>query len=543
MFDGKAARPKWWSRPEGAGAPGTGFRVETEPQAQPTRLVAEGDRPSAVSFDKSEAVTAQQPLAHAVAPLVDGDATVPQAVGDTNPYAAPVSDTVPAFRPDPYGTPPYGGPGPYAPAPPVQHPSARHHPAPHQHALPQPIVPHPRPQPLAVPLGGHYAPWQRPLPWGVLPPPPPRRRGRGRMIVGILLVALFAGVLGGAVGAAVQENGGVSDVELPQAPPDKVDRAPDSVAGIAASTLPGVVYIHVRGSGKEATGTGFVIDGRGHILTNSHVVEPAARGGDISVTFNSGTVRAAEIVGRDSGYDLAVIKVGGVHGLHPLSLGNSDSVQVGDPVVAIGAPYDLEGTVTSGIISAKDRPIAAGGEGDGSDISYVNALQTDAPINPGNSGGPLVNTRGQVIGINSAIRSASGGASPFGGAGQGGSIGLGFAIPVNQARRVAEELINTGRATHAIIGVQLNMSYDGDGAQVGKGVGGSKPVTPGGPGDKAGLKPEDVITRVDGRPVHTGEELIVKIRSRKPGDTMRLTVERDGHERQVDVTLDRASGD
>ncbi|MEK8172497.1 trypsin-like peptidase domain-containing protein [Streptomyces sp. M19] len=180
-----------------------------------------------------------------------------------------------------------------------------------------------------------------------------------------MLIALVAGGIGGAIGASLDDgDSGGGHVQLPQASPDKdTRRDPDSIAGIAARALPGVVTIHVRGGSEEATGTGFVLDGKGHILTNNHVVQPAASSGDISVTFNGGENADARIVGRDASYDLAVIKVDDVSGLRPLSLGNSDSVRVGDPVVAIGAPYDLAGTVTSGIISAKERPITAGGEG------------------------------------------------------------------------------------------------------------------------------------------------------------------------------------
>jgi putative serine protease PepD len=231
--------------------------------------------------------------------------------------------------------------------------------------------------------------------------------------------------------------------------------------------------------------------------------------------------------------------VKGVKGLRPMPLGNSDDVRVGDPVVAIGAPFDLSNTVTAGIISAKERPITAG-EGEG-DVSYVDALQTDAPINPGNSGGPLLDSGGRVIGINSAIRSADTGLDADDG--RSGSIGLGFAIPVNQAVRVAEELIDDGEATHPVIGVTLDMAYPGEGARVHtKGVDGGSPVTPGGPGDKAGLKPGDVITAVDGVRVASGDELIVKTRARRPGDSLELTVERDGEEREVTLVLG-SSGD
>lgn len=369
-----------------------------------------------------------------------------------------------------------------------------------------------------------------------------RKRAKKVLFVGALVLALVSGGVGGAVGAYLERNGGMGGIELPQAGAEPVGRAPDSVAGIAARALPTVVTLHVSGREAQGTGTGFVLDDRGHILTNNHVVEPAGDDGEISVTFHSGDTAKATVVGRDSGYDLAVVKVSGVSGLQPLPLGNSDNVQVGDPVVAIGAPFDLEGTVTSGIISAKERPITAGGEsGDGSDVSYVDALQTDAPINPGNSGGPLLDARARVVGINSAIRSADTGSDLEGA--QAGSIGLGFAIPVNQAKRVAEELINTGHATHPVIGVTLDMDYAGDGARVGtKGSDGGSAVTGGGPGDKAGIKPGDVITEVDGQRVHSGEELIVKTRAHRPGDRLKLTLKRGGEEVTISLTLGSSSG-
>ncbi|MFH8365749.1 trypsin-like peptidase domain-containing protein [Streptomyces sp. NPDC018031] len=534
------------------------------------------------------------------APPAGATAAAPAAPADAGASATPAHPAPaggparrPLHDPDPYGTPPYGEPGPWAPAPPVQRPVPT--PA-HGTRLPPGAVPPghgaPAPQqvppaqvtpahgtvlppaqvtpahgtvlppaggPAADPAGSHvpaphqphtrtgtqwlqYDPWAAP---GVPPARPAAGRGggrRGRLLVGALLVALLAGGLGGGIGAYLERNGGIggNEVELSQPPAEEQPRDRGSVAGIAARALPGVVTIHVRGGSEEGTGTGFVLDDRGHILTNNHVVEPAGSGGDISVTFNGGEVAAAKIIGRDSGYDLAVVKVDRVSGLRPLPLGNSDSVRVGDPVVAIGAPYDLAGTVTSGIISAKERPITAGGEReDGSDVSYVDALQTDAPINPGNSGGPLMDSRARVIGINSAIRAADDGGGL--GGGQGGSIGLGFAIPINQGKRVAEELINTGRATHPVIGVTLDMAFTGDGARVHTRTSdGSPPVKPGGPGDQAGIRPRDVITEVDGVRVHSGQELIVKIRSHRPGDRLRLTVERGGEEREVTLTLGSA---
>ncbi|MEU1626212.1 trypsin-like peptidase domain-containing protein [Streptomyces sp. NPDC020096] len=491
-----------------------------------------GAQPESGAPTDSAAVPADQPHPHGPAPEV-----APSEPVAGNPYAAPVHGPAAATGPqhpaDPYGTPPYGRPGPWAPAPPVQHPAA-----------PPPIAP---PQ-ITGPAPAGQGAWHRYDPWAPPGQPVPAGPGgpkrRGRLVVAAVLVALLAGAFGGVTGAYLERRDAGAGVSLPQAPADHGGRAPGTVAGIAAATLPGVVYIHVKGNGEEGTGTGFVLDTDGHILTNNHVVAPAASSGDISVTLSGGGVHKATIVGRDTGDDLAVIKVSGVSGLKPLTLGNSESVRVGDPVVAIGAPYDLEGTVTSGIISAKDRPITAGGgSAGGSDVSYVNALQTDAPINPGNSGGPLVNSQGQVIGINSAIRSADNG-SPDGAGSQGGSIGLGFAIPINQAKRVAEELINTGKASHPVIGVTVDMRYNGDGARIAdKGSNGAPAVTPGGPGDNAGLKPGDVITQVDGEPVHTGAELIVRTRSHRPGDRVRLMVRSgDAAPRTVELVLGGSTG-
>ncbi|MEU5955687.1 trypsin-like peptidase domain-containing protein [Streptomyces sp. NPDC047525] len=534
--------------------------------------------------------------AHGVASAASADS----APGVPAQASTPADRPRPLHDPDPYSTPPYGEPGPWAPAPPVQHPAATPahgtqlpaaahsgtpphgtpgpapapahgatpphgtpHPAPPQgvapqpHPAPQPQAhhqpqqphpqsqqPHPHPQ-AAAPPRQPYDPWNAPLQQsGAVPVDEAKQKKRARRIilVGIAVITLVAGGIGGALGAYLERNAGVSDIELSQSDAQDKVRAKDSVAGIAASSLPGVVTLHVSGDDAQGTGTGFVLDGKGHILTNNHVVEPAGTGGEISVTFSGGETAKAEVIGRDSGYDLAVVKVSGVRGLKPLPLGNSENVQVGDPVVAIGAPFDLENTVTSGIISAKERPITAGGEkGDGSDISYVDALQTDAPINPGNSGGPLMDADARVIGINSAIRSADDSSAP--GGGQAGSIGLGFAIPINQGKRVAEELINTGKATHPVIGVTLDMEYTGDGARVGdKGKDGGPAVNEGGPGDRAGIKPGDVITEVDGQRIHSGDELIVKIRAHRPKDSLELTVQRAGKDRKVTLVLGASGG-
>ncbi|NBE52464.1 trypsin-like peptidase domain-containing protein [Streptomyces boluensis] len=494
---------------------------------------------------------------------VPGPAATP--AQPTSAYATPPTPAAPTGNTPANGTPPHGtqhhgtqqhaaqhhGTQPQS-APPhgTAHQAAPQQPAPQQPASQQqqPAPQHQQPQPQQQAPAGQwqqYDPWRAPQPLAqplLLPdgPAPARRPKRGRIFLAAMVLALVAGGVGGGVGAYMERHGGISTVELPQADGESKERAPESVAGIAASALPSVVTLHVSGGSAQGTGTGFVLDDKGHILTNNHVVEPAGDDGEVSVTFSGGEAAKATVVGRDSGYDLAVVKVAGVSGLKPLPLGNSDNVQVGDPVVAIGAPFDLSNTVTSGIISAKERPITAGGEeGDGSDVSYVDALQTDAPINPGNSGGPLVDHKARVIGINSAIRSAGNGSELDGG--QSGSIGLGFAIPINQAKRVAEELINTGKATHPVIEVTLDTRYNGDGARVAKeGADGAPAVSKGGPGDKAGIEPGDVITEVDGQRVHSGEELIVKIRAHRPGDRLELTLERGGEEKTLSLELGAA---
>ncbi|MFB7583737.1 S1C family serine protease [Streptomyces hydrogenans] len=541
MNDGK---PNWWSRPS---TPPEAARIPTPSpaeegdfplQAPDPAESAVPEAPAAPTVDMTKEPAAAEPTPSEPAPAVPAPAVTaaePVPAPETRAVAPAPAAPRPLHEPDEYRTPPYGEPGPWAPAPPVQHPAAPVPP-------PQGAVPPPQ-GPVPPHAWGQYDPWGAGP--GAVPPPPRKKSRRGLALVGALAFALLTGVIGGGVGAYVERNGGIGTVELPQAEAGSADRAPDSVAGIAAGALPGVVTLHVSGGGSAGTGTGFVLDNRGHILTNNHVVDAAATSGDITVTFSSGETASAKLIGKDTGYDLAVVQVTGVRGLKPLPLGNSDDVRVGDPVVAIGAPFDLSNTVTSGIISAKERPITAGGEkGDGSDISYVDALQTDAPINPGNSGGPLLDGKGRVIGINSAIRAAGGSGEGDGGSGgQAGSIGLGFAIPVNQGKRVAEELINTGKATHPVIGVSLDMQFNGDGARVGdKGKDGTPSVTPDGPAAKAGLRPGDVITKVDGQRVHNGEELIVKIRAHRPGDALALTLTRDGRELTRTVTLGSAQG-
>ncbi|MFE5902583.1 trypsin-like peptidase domain-containing protein [Streptomyces sp. NPDC056488] len=540
--DSPGVEPAGGTAVDGSEPAGTGPRA-AEPVSGASGPAADGSGPTGPAPQDSAPAGTGTPEPAPSVVLTKGEPGDREAVPAQDPAPAPASapQTQPLHTPDEYRTPPYGEPGPWAPAPPVQRPPTPAPPHPQGGPVP-PVPPQPHPQ--------GPAPWGQYDPWGVggpaLPAAPAKRSRKGLAVAGALVFALITGVIGGGIGAYVERNGGISTVELPQAAAEDTGRAPDSVAGIAASALPGVVTLHVKGGGSSGTGTGFVLDTRGHILTNNHVVDGARSSADISVTFSTGETARAKLVGKDTGYDLAVVQVTGVSGLKPLPLGNSDSVRVGDPVVAIGAPFDLSNTVTSGIISAKERPITAGGEkGDGSDISYVDALQTDAPINPGNSGGPLLDSKARVIGINSAIRAAggSGGDGEGGGTSQPGSIGLGFAIPINQGKRVAEELIKTGKAAHPVIGVSLDMQYDGDGARVGeKGKDGTASVTPGGPAAEAGLRPGDVITKVDGQRVHNGEELIVKIRAHRPGDRLELTLSRDGKELTKTLTLGSSQG-
>jgi putative serine protease PepD len=258
--------------------------------------------------------------------------------------------------------------------------------------------------------------------------------------------------------------------------------------------------------------------------------------GSVTLSFSDGTTTDAEVVGTSASYDLAVLRIDAKN-LPALPLGNSDSVVVGDPVIAIGSPLGLSGTVTSGIISAKDRPVTAGAEGD--DSSYINAIQTDAAINPGNSGGPLVNLEGEVIGVNSAIATVG---QSLGG--EGGNIGVGFAIPINQVRRTVEQIIDTGEAQFPIIGASLDGSYEGEGARIATSTSsnGTPPIVPGGPAETAGLQAGDVILALDGKAVDGSAELIVAIRSKSPGDTVTLTVRRDGSERTYEVTLGATEG-
>jgi putative serine protease PepD len=323
----------------------------------------------------------------------------------------------------------------------------------------------------------------------------------------LVVLALVAGLLGGVLGGDATKGLISSGVNLVSST-STIERSPDSVAGLAARVLPSVVSIETTSADGGATGSGFVIDANGYLLTNNHVVAGSLT---IKVLLNDGREFAARILGRDESYDLAVLKIE-ASGLKALQLGDSEKVQVGDPVIAIGSPLGLSGTVTQGIISAKNRPVTAGADESDSATSFISALQTDAAINPGNSGGPLVDATGAVIGVNSAIASLGSSGS--------GSIGLGFAIPINQARKTADQLIKNGKATYPVIGVAIDMNYNGVGALIAKSA---SAILPGGPAAKAGLRAGDLITEIDGKKINAPEELIVEVRTHNVGDEVTIT--------------------
>jgi putative serine protease PepD len=348
----------------------------------------------------------------------------------------------------------------------------------------------------------------------------PSKSGKGT----VALVAVLAGSLGGFLGVNAAGGDLFNRAQLVSST-STIQRAPDSVAGIAQRVLPSVVSISTRSIGGGGTGSGFVIDSSGYILTNNHVISKAAQtGGSIQVSLSDGSFYSAKVIGRDVSYDLAVLKIT-APGLKALQFGDSDKIAVGDLVIAIGSPLGLTGTVTTGIISAKNRAVTAGESN--SESSFINALQTDAAINPGNSGGPLVDATGAVIGVNSAIAS-------LGTTSQLGSIGLGFAIPINQARKTADQLIKNGVATYPVIGVSLNMNYAENGAQVSTS---GRGILPGSPAEKAGLRGGDVIIEIDGKEIYSPEELIVSVRSKNVGDRVTLGFLRDGVKKTVTLTL------
>ncbi|GAA3617025.1 trypsin-like peptidase domain-containing protein [Microlunatus ginsengisoli] len=435
----------------------------------------------------------------------------------------------------------------------------------------QPLPPA-RPTYAAPSAGGYSAPGGYPAPGGVPPLPPPTtvqaagpsypppaasstapaRRGIRPAAV-IAIAALTALLIGGAAGYAGSRLGELTSpstststlapapsqpatpagpAATPSARASKTPVAPapdtlDAVA-VAAKTLPSAVMIRV-GSGQDSTiGSGFVLDDQGLVMTNNHVVAGAAEGQRLRVVFSDGTQAGASLVGRSPTYDIAVIRVKTSHALVPMPIGDSDDTKVGESVLAIGSPLGLPGTVTQGIVSARNRPVAVGSEGEASN-AYINGTQTDAPINPGNSGGPLIDAGGRVIGVNSAILTLGGDRA------QAGNIGLGFAIPINQAMVVGKMLIDDGKATYPVIGANVEDAGDLAGVRLSS-------VSGNGPAARAGMRVGDVVTKIDGQGVSATEELIVAVRSHRPGDRVTLTYRRDGQVREAQVTLGSREG-
>jgi putative serine protease PepD len=392
-------------------------------------------------------------------------------------------------------------------------------------------------------------PWRDPASHAGLGPPPPApadpptpatadgarlsarevlfgNRVQPRALAVLGLVALLVGALGGVVGRYTAE--GAASLTEPDATitetAEAKERPPGSVADIAARTVPAVVSLELRIGQEGGTGSGVVIDPAGYVLTNNHVVAPVAEvpNAELEAIFHDGTRTKATIVGRDPKTDLAVVKVAVANPV-VAQVGSSSALAVGDAVLAIGSPLGLVGTVTTGIVSALDRPVPLDG-GDTDTNAVIDAIQTDAAINPGNSGGPLVDSTGAVVGINTAIRSLGGG--------EGGSIGLGFAIPIDDARRIAEELIRTGVVKHAELGVDARSVTDrtSDGAQV-------QNIRQGGAAAAAGIVEGDVITKVGGRGIAGSDELVVAVRERRPGESVPVELIRDGRPLTLTVVL------
>lgn len=343
----------------------------------------------------------------------------------------------------------------------------------------------------------------------------PGRIGRA-LVLGVAGLVLLAGssIAGGVVALALDDD---PEIRTYTTPP--IINSAD-LPGIAAAVQDSVVSIGTDNSG----GSGVVLTEDGFVLTNNHVVEDA-QGGVVRVVFADGKSADARVVGTDPPTDLAVVKAEGVSGLKPAKFGDSDAMRVGDTVLALGSPLGLQGSVTAGIISARDRSIVAGQQGfPGRGVATITGLlQTDAPINPGNSGGALVNTKGEVIGINTAI--ATSGQSS-------GNIGVGFAIPSNKAKAVAEALQRGEKVSHAYLGVSVTTGESG--AVVAS-------VMPGSPADQAGLQVGDVITRFGDQTIAESSDLVAAVQAGKVGDRVELTYLRNGQERRATVTLAEAS--
>ncbi len=312
------------------------------------------------------------------------------------------------------------------------------------------------------------------------------------------------------------------------------DAEPGSVQQVAETVLPSVVRIDVRSGQGGGSGSGIVLSSDGQILTNEHVIAAAGEGADLTVSFDDGSRASATVLGSDPLTDTAVIQAEGVEGLTPATIGKSEDLRVGQAVVAIGSPFGLDATVTSGIVSALDRPVGVASDASG-DATIYPAIQTDAAINPGNSGGPLVDTFGNVVGINSSIRTSgsTSGAS-------GGSIGLGFSIPIDEVLPIVEQMAAGETPTHARLGISVSDATAAEGQSGAEAVIGAlvREVGEGSTAGAAGLEAGDVVVSVDDTMITGSDSLVATIRSYRPGDTVAVGFVRDGEERSVELELD-----
>jgi len=352
-----------------------------------------------------------------------------------------------------------------------------------------------------------------------------------------LLVGGAAGVGGAATYSALVDDSGTSGGGSTSTTTSPVASSPDraaadgSVEQVAGTVLPSVVKLDVAGAEGQGSGSGIILSADGLILTNEHVAALAGDGGEITVSFTDGSRATATVVGSDPLTDTALLQAEDVDGLTPITIGESGKLDVGEQVVAVGSPFGLDSTVTSGIVSALDRPVDVGTDGQGNSTVYP-AIQTDAAINPGNSGGPLVNMSGQLVGINSSIR--TNGASA-----ESGSIGLGFAIPIDEVLPIIDQMKNGETPTHARLGITVGdvAAQPGSGAEVAEGAQ-IQEITNGSAAGSAGLEGGDVITKIDDTMITGPDSLVATIRSYRPGDEVKVTYVRDGDEQTTTLTLD-----
>lgn len=363
----------------------------------------------------------------------------------------------------------------------------------------------------------------------------PQKRSRaGALVAGAAAIAVISAGIGGGVAVLAQPDQPSTSFSSAGGATPGVPAASlpvGSVEQVAAKVVPSVVKLETNLGRASEEGSGIILSTDGLILTNNHVVATdGAPGGrpQTKVTFADGRTAPFTVVGTDPSSDIAVVRAEGVSGLTPIALGSSGDLRVGQDVVAIGSPLGLEGTVTVGIVSALNRPVAAGGDSRNQN-TVLDAIQTDAAINPGNSGGALVNMNGELVGVNSAIATLGGDSAES----QSGSIGLGFAIPVDQAKRIADELVQTGTASHASLGVQVGNDASVDGAKIVE-------VTEGGAAAAAGLPSGVVVTKVDGRVINSADALVAAVRSKAPGTKVTLTYQGSGGPETLDVTLGKA---